>query len=159
MEPVRLQFLQSINYFYLWIQFLCHFLSPVCAPSAVPRHLHKRTWSNKTQQVEASGRLITARCASDSSLSVRWKSGASLVSDSACTPPKQQRRRQQSRAWEIGGAGRVCQIRVHCMSLTLTAGDLASGHVPDLGEFQVLLSTVIQLINPGSWVRPLLLLP
>ena len=44
------------------------------------------------------------------------------------------------------------------MSLTLTAGDLASGHVPDLGEFQVLLSTVIQLINPASWLRPTLLL-
>ncbi len=31
----------------------------------------------------------------------------------------------------------MCLIRVHCMSLTLTAGDLAWGHAPDLGEFQV----------------------
>lgn len=150
MEPVQLQYFQGSNYSYFWIH--CFFVSPcLCSLSAV-QHLNKRTWLNTTQH---SGGLITVRSGSDSSLSVRWNSGCSLT---WLVPTKQQHRRQQFGAWEIGGARGVCQIRVHCMSLTLTAGDLAWGHVPDLGEFQVLLCTVIQLINPASWLRPLLLL-
>jgi len=79
------------------------------------------------------------------SLSVRWDAGCHSAAGAAAKQPNADV--NSLRAWEIGGAGQACPIRVHCMSLTLTAGDLARGHVPDLGEFQVLLGTVSQLIN------------
>lgn len=118
----------------------------VCALTAVRYcHLHKCIWLNGVQRQEEPVRVGPVHCASDSSLLLRCNFGSSSVSDSPCKHKTATPTLTIESVKNRGGARSVCQIKVHCMSLTLAAGDLASGHVPDLGKFQVLLSTIIPL--------------